>query len=85
MKPEICEHGSLKRQCLVCELQDDVTRLTADLEAARRELDELRSQIDGAACIIIAPQARTGRGADELRQALLRLPDGKYRLLKVEE
>ena len=31
-KPKVCEHGSLQRQCLTCELQEEIAALRAEVE-----------------------------------------------------
>lgn len=33
----VCEHGSLRRSCLVCELEAKVERLTRERDEARAE------------------------------------------------
>jgi len=38
-KPEVCEHGSLKRQCLVCELHAELAAVKAELAAVKAERD----------------------------------------------
>jgi len=37
-KPEVCEHGSLKRQCLVCELQEELAAMKAERDAVWRAM-----------------------------------------------
>lgn len=37
----VCEHGSLKRQCLVCELTEERDRLLRELESRRHSADVL--------------------------------------------
>jgi len=59
-KTIVCEHGSLKRQCLVCELQEDkqtlqeiidgamkdLTKVRTDLQAAKADIEEINARID---------------------------------------
>jgi len=39
----ICRHGSLARSCQVCDLEDEVRRLRAELERARLRSIEARN------------------------------------------
>ena len=47
--PKLCKHGSLRRQCEICDLAEDVDRLQAEnalLKAAVRDADECGVHID---------------------------------------
>lgn len=47
-----CEHGNLKRQCLICELQDELAAVTKERDEARRLLEMSRCpNCDGSGAI----------------------------------
>ena len=41
---QVCEHGSLKRQCELCQVISERDALKAELENADKVIDELRAQ-----------------------------------------
>lgn len=41
----VCEHGSLLRQCEVCEIAGELRRLSAELADAREQVIELRTTL----------------------------------------
>ena len=45
---ECCEHGNLKRQCLTCELLDEIDQLKTELEDERKYTRKLLDQRDEA-------------------------------------
>jgi len=53
MLGKVCEHGSLQRQCRICELEAEVTRLSgktgfcAQCEAYAKEIEKLKKEVDG--------------------------------------
>lgn len=47
-KPTVCEHGSLKRQCLTCELQEEIAALRAEVELWEHRCKRAIDVLDGA-------------------------------------
>ena len=46
-EPKVCEHGSLRRSCLLCEFTDEIAALRAENEALKGEVDHQKSRADG--------------------------------------
>ncbi len=44
----VCEHGSLKRQCFICELTEECNQLRARLSEVEKERDEYKTGMEQA-------------------------------------
>ena len=44
--PSICEHGSLRRKCEICERDDEISALKQQLDKAKAEIARLKKEAD---------------------------------------
>jgi len=63
---EVCRHGSLARQCEICEIAENVTRLEGELDRLRLPPDETMSEHPGCvACMKADTTVRPGQVCSE--------------------
>lgn len=43
---EVCEHGSLKRKCNICDLEKEIAQTADELKRVLRERDEAYAKLD---------------------------------------
>ncbi len=67
----VCQHGSLRRSCCICELAAEVTRLTGALENAQGELGFMKNDVMNARYF----EVRATTELKALRAALVSLRD----------
>lgn len=80
MQPIVCAHGSLARQCRVCELEQEVASLRSELSEATKHANELAHVLSGQTTVesFIAKQGHFdltigNTGAALLAQAMIQL------------
>ena len=54
---KVCQHGSLKRQCYTCELEEEIDRLKAENEKTKEVLREIRFVTTDPAVIELTERA----------------------------
>ena len=67
---EVCKHGSLRRKCEICDLQEDVERLERELNQAKAELDEYAKQAEGYKALLISETQRCDESRECLREMI---------------
>jgi chromosome segregation ATPase len=65
---DICEHGSLKRQCNTCDLNQHISELCKDLDAANEEIEWLRAEMEERNRIIGMSREREARHLAEIKK-----------------